>query len=312
MTSVVLRNIARAFAQPADVPPVVDDVTLAAALAAGRPEGEAGLLTVDGVGCPTIAAGAGPAVLCVHGLGHDAWDFAPFFVRCSKAAALMALDLPGFGLADKPPTTSWTLSLLVDALLAAAAAAPAPPVVVASSLGGHVALLAAIKNPHAFKKLLLLAPGGLVDIPAHMQAMLRGYYAVEQMCGRSEMEIVGNSHRIFAKAGHPLDDALAARKLAVHRSPRKREFAVVFSQIIDDVFRHVLLERLLEVRVPTLIVSGERDVIVPTSACANAARRMSAQFVSLPEVGHCPHLEVADEFAALAMRFIHGDNDAAR
>src|SRR3954466_10095719 len=118
----LLRNISgapNAYRDPRAVPARVDDAALAACLGAGRPVGEPGLVTVRGIGCPTIAAGAGRPVLCVHGLGHDAWDWAPFFVRCTKSVALVALDLPGFGLSDKPADAAWDIALLVEALLAA-------------------------------------------------------------------------------------------------------------------------------------------------------------------------------------------------
>jgi len=289
------------FTRPQDVPSRLDATLLSDALEAGRPLGERGALRVDGLSCPTVSAGAGPAVLCVHGLGHDLWDWAPLFVQCSNAARLTAFDLPGFGLSDKP-ARHYDLELLVQALLAAArhvAGRGGPPVVVASSLGGHVALLAALREPTLFAHLLLSAPGGLVEASTPLQAMLRAYYSVESIVGRSDVEIVGNSRRIFAQPGLAIDDALAARKLAVHRSTEARAFAAPFAGIVDDVFRHVVLDRLPELRVPTTVVSGARDVVVPPAACAEAARRMGARFVSLPEVGHCPHLEVPDRFAEL-------------
>lgn len=288
------------WTRPDAVPVAVDDAALAATLAHGRPAGDTTLLAVDGLRIPMISTGAGAPVLCVHGLGHDAWDWTPLFVRCSNIARLHALDLPGFGFADKRRAGgAFDLALLTDAVIAAARACDAPPVVVASSLGGHVALLAALRAPTAFRSLLLSAPGGLVEVPAAMQAVLRAYYAVDAIVGRSDAEIVANSRRIFARPGSAPDDALAARKLAVHRSLRARDFAQPFSDVVDDVFHHVVLERLGALRVPTVICSGARDVVVPPDACAAAARRLACRFVSFPDTGHCPHLEVPDAFADL-------------
>ncbi|MBI1944838.1 MAG: alpha/beta hydrolase [Deltaproteobacteria bacterium] len=286
------------FASPTEVPSHLDAAALARALEAGRPTGTWSLLDVDGVRCPRVQAGAGPELLCVHGLGHDAWDWAQLFVRCTMVARLTAYDLPGFGLSTKP-ARRWDLGLLVRSLLAAARALPTPPVVVASSLGGHVALLAALHEPALFSHLLLGAPGGLVEVPAPMQAMLRAYYSVDAIAQRSEAEIVGNSRRIFASPGLLVDDALAARKLAVRRSSEARAFALPFAGVVDDVFHHVVLERLSSLRVPCTFVVGERDVVVPPDAVAAAARQHHARFVALPGVGHCPHLEVPDRFAEL-------------
>lgn len=228
-------------------------------------------------------------------------------MQCSDQVRLTALDLPGFGLADKPAFLdggrSWGVQILVDAVLAAAGAMSAPPVVVASSLGGHVAILAALQAPRLFRKLVLVAPGGLVDVDPITQSVLRGYYAEAAICARRDEEIVGNSRRIFARSGSAADDELAARKLAVHRSARKAEFARSFAGVVDDVFRHVVRRSLGALRVPALFLVGARDVVVPPDAVAAAARETSSRFISFPDVGHCPHLEVPEAFADAVMSF---------
>lgn len=309
--------------RPADVTAHVDDAALAATLRAGQPAllpgAEAGVLDVNGIGCPTVALGRGLPMLCVHGLGHDSFDWTPLFVRCSESALargrvrMVALDLPGFGLADKPAAAAaggagrWTLQTLVDAVLAAAAQCAETcgekPVVVASSLGGHVAILAALQRPSAFAKLFLCAPGGLVNVPAAMQTFLRAYYSVDAIAGRPEGELVTNSRKIFAASGSAVDDVLAARKLSVRRSQRAREFAVPFAGYVDDVFNHVVIERMRDLALPVTILVGERDVVVPPEACAAAARAISCRFVAMPNVGHCPHLEAPDAFADAVLSF---------
>jgi pimeloyl-ACP methyl ester carboxylesterase len=300
-------------ARPEAVPARIDDVTLANVLRAGQPAtlpgAEHGVLDVRGIGCPTVALGRGAPILCVHGLGHDSFDWTPFFVRCTqKDVRAVALDLPGLGLADKPSSATYDLQLLVDAVLAAAAACGEPPVVVASSLGGHIAILAALQRPDAFRKLFLCAPGGLVNVPSPMQSLLRAYYSVDAIAGRPEGELVTNSRKIFATGGSAVDDVLAARKLSVRRSERAREFAVPFAGYVDDVFRHVVLDRMRDLRVPVAILVGERDVVVPPEACAVAARSISCRFTVMPNVGHCPHLEAPAAFADAVFSFVASGN----
>ncbi len=299
---------ASAPARPEAVGARVDDSQLAATLRAGQPAtltgSEQGVLDVRGIGCPTVALGRGAPILCVHGLGHDSFDWTPFFVQCTqKGVRTVALDLPGFGLADKPEGADWNLQLLVDAVLAAAAACGEPPTVVASSLGGHIAILAALQRPAAFRKMFLGAPGGLVSVPSPMQSLLRAYYSVDAIAGRPEGELVTNSRKIFATGGSAVDDALAARKLSVRRSTRAREFAVPFAGYVDDVFRHVVIDRLRDLRVPVAILVGERDVVVPPDTCAAAARSISCRFTMMPNVGHCPHLEAPAAFADAVLSF---------
>jgi pimeloyl-ACP methyl ester carboxylesterase len=297
----------------------VDDDSLAATLRNAQPATLPGVetfaLDVHGIGCPTVALGRGRPILCVHGLGHDSFDWTPFFVQCTQArlagradVRTVALDLPGFGLADKPADAKWDLQMLVDAVLAAARSCGEPPVVVASSLGGHVAILAALQDPFAFARLFLCAPGGLVNVPSPMQSLLRAYYSVDAIAGRPEGELVTNSRKIFATGGSAVDDVLAARKLSVRRSSRAREFAVPFAGYVDDVFRHVVLDRMRDLRVPVAILVGERDVVVPPQACAEAARAISCRFTVMPNVGHCPHLEAPAAFADAVLSFVAAGN----
>jgi pimeloyl-ACP methyl ester carboxylesterase len=245
-------------------------------------------------------------VLFVHGLGHDAWDFAPLLQRLPADVVGRALDLPGFGpsLLDAPPLTL-TMAMMVDALAAAARACPRPPVVVASSLGGHVALLAALADPGLFAGLVLLAPGGLVEVPRPMQAVLRRYYALDAILARTDDEIVANSRRIFVRP-NALCEQLAARKLAWHRAPAaaKLAFATPFSSIVDDVFARPVLADVHRLKgLPMLTIFGAGDVVVPLSSGRALEERCRARLLILDRVGHCPHLEVVDAVADHAFAF---------
>jgi pimeloyl-ACP methyl ester carboxylesterase len=271
--------------RPQDVPDAVDDALLAAVLADGR---------------PPLAVGSAPeTILYVHGLGHDAWDFGRMVERHNSESQLSArvMDMPGFGppLLDKPATPV-TMAMLVDAVVQAARACPRPPVICASSLGGHVALFAAMQHPGVFAGLSLLAPGGLVEVPSATQAVLRAYYSVDGIMGRKDDEIVRNSRRIFVRP-QAVSEALATRKLCWHRSSRamKERFAVPFSSIVGDVFGCYLGGSIHQLQgVPMQVIFGEGDVVVPLSSGRLLERACGARLHILRGVGHTPHLEDPD------------------
>lgn len=283
--------------RPEDVPPAVADELLQALLHDGRPPAQSG-------------ADNGAPVLFVHGLGHDAWDFGPVVERVLRTApslSLRAFDLPGFGpaLAEKPPTAI-TLADLTAALVAQAKACARPPVVVASSLGGHVALMAALAEPGLFAGLSLLAPGGLVAVPTPTQAVLRAYYTVDAIMGRADADIVRNSRRIFVR---PVEasDRLATRKLAWHRAStaNKERFAVPFSSIVDDVFRRYVGDVVHRLKgLPMQVIFGEGDVVVPLASGRLLERNAGASLHIMRGVGHTPHLEDPDTTWRLIERFV--------
>lgn len=294
------------FLGPDDVPESVSEATAWSMLHALKPIAEEGELRVAGIRSPFYERAGfeqpGPhtetrGLLLIHGLGHDASDFAAFFHAHASRRSLIAIDLPGFGLADKP-RQAYPLSLLSDAVLAAAKRFVAPPIVVASSLGGHVAMLAALKEPNAFAGLILLAPGGLSHTPMPLQSFARSYYSYDAIVRRTDHEILKNARRIYAENNHHVELQIA-RKIALHRSPLKNLFAWPFSSVVDDVFRHPVGEKIREIKVPVHIVSGDRDLIVPAVECRIAAQRADVPFHVLSGVGHLPMVEVPEQFAGL-------------
>lgn len=301
------------WSTPDAVPAEVTDVELRAMLAAGRAD-SMGLATskfleVEGIRCPYVVAGTGAPVLLVHGLGHDLWDWTDLFALRPSHLSFSALDLPGFGLAEKPDR-DYPLALLGAAILAAAsetkARTGAAPVVVASSLGGHVAMLAALQAPEAFAGLVLVSPGGLVRVGFPTEVAARAYYSEKAILRRSSREIVANCLRIFRDRS-PRALSLAARKLAVHRSSNAKAFARPFSRVVTDVFKHPVQDRLSDIVPPVCMVFGTEDKVVPPNWCRNAAPKIGkrgARVVALDGLGHLPMVEDPPRFWSAVRSFV--------
>ncbi|HEY1100706.1 MAG TPA: alpha/beta hydrolase [Myxococcota bacterium] len=281
--------------RPEDVPAAVDTELLRALLERGRP--------------PAVDGDADDVVIWLHGLGHDAWDFGRVIALRPSGLQTRAFDLPGFGphILDAPPRAI-DLADLVDSLVAAARACPKPPVVAASSLGGHVALIAAMEHPGIFAGLSLLAPGGLVSAPSTTEAMLRRYYDVAAIMGRADEDIVRNSRRIFVRPGTASDE-LATRKLSWHRATpaAKEQFAVPFSTIVDDVLKRPIHDVVHQLDgLPMQVLYGDGDVVVPLASGRLLERVCHAQLTIMRNTGHTPHLEDPEATAHLVYAFAHG------
>lgn len=75
---------------------------------------------------------------------------------------------------------------------------------------------------------------------------------------------------------------------------------------------HLVLDRLGELRVPTLVLWGALDKVVPLVHGRAAAERIpNARLVILPTGGHVPHVECPDAVLTPMLRFLLDTREAA-
>jgi pimeloyl-ACP methyl ester carboxylesterase len=122
----------------------------------------------------TAQAGAGPTVVCIHGLGASKASFLPTLEALADEHRVVAMDLPGFGDSDKPfgaryhaPYFAASVVALLDALGEDRAH------LVGNSLGGRVALEVGMRYPERVDRLGLLAPSLAWRRPRQWAGFLR-------------------------------------------------------------------------------------------------------------------------------------------
>jgi pimeloyl-ACP methyl ester carboxylesterase len=102
--------------------------------------------------------GAGQPVIAMHPLGLESSAFAGIgTVLARRGIRTIAVDLPGFGrtpASDEAPTPA----VLAASVIAYARELETPPVLLGISLGGRVALEAALAAPDAFRGVIAIAP----------------------------------------------------------------------------------------------------------------------------------------------------------
>ena len=258
--------------------------------------------------------GEGPPLILLHGYADSADTWRLLLDRFRKRGrATVALDMPGFGAADRLDREAEILPQLdafADAAVARWCAAAGGPVAIAgNSLGGTVALRVAEREGDGrVVGVAPVAPAGL-EMPSWfaaiqgaplVRAMLRSPVPVPQVAVR---RAVGTTYRVLAFA-----------------SPRKADEAVVgaFTAHFDssrDVIRLLATGRrllpelkspfdLARVSCPVLVVWGERDRMVAHSGAERIAAALpETQVELLPRCGHCPQIEEPDRLAELLAEF---------
>ena len=222
------------------------------------------------------SAGTGPPLVLVHGLAGSWRWWRPVLPALAAEHTVHLLDLPGFG--RLPHLRAFQLDHALDWLAAwARAAAIGPADVVGHSLGAVLCARLAARHPETVRRLVLVAPAG---VPGRSAAGAAMPLALELL--RSRPRLLALLARDSIRSG-PLTIGTAA-------------LAVVATDLRLDLPR---------VEAPTLVVMGERDVLIPAWHGAELARSLpDARVVVLSGAGHVPMVDVPDSFSRELLEFL--------
>ncbi len=239
--------------------------------------------------------GAEPAVLCVHGYCQSSAYWAPTLERLAQAGVRgLAPDLPGFGASAGLPGP-YTMEAYADGLAALLDARRLARVaLVGGSMGGVVAQHFALRHPARLSRLLLVATGAVMGDPSAGLARADAIAAAPWKDEAVHPIVAG-----FFRAPPSLDRLDEYRRIALMASHQ----AAVEAARSNALSR--TLDRLGELRVPTLIIQGRHDrARTPEHGAAIRDRIPGARLLVLEHSGHTPQLEEPEAFHALALPFL--------
>lgn len=257
--------------------------------------------------------GEGPAVLFIHGLLGSSRNWAHLVDAVDDDHRLLAPDLFGHGASAKPlgdyslGAHAATLRDLLDQL------GIDRVTLVGHSLGGGIAMQFCYLFPERVERLVLVSSGGLgrAVSPLLRSATLPGAEWVLPLLAsswvRAGLETAGHG---LAKVGwKPRVDLTEAWNgfTSLHDAQSRRAFLATTRSVIDPGGQSVTAHDHLPmaVEIPTLIVWGTEDRVIPTWHAITAAQAITGSRVELFEgAGHYPHLEDPDRFAAVLRDFI--------
>ncbi len=259
---------------------------------------------VDGVRWRSREApGRGNPVVYIHGHLASSASWKEVLVAASAGRPAIAVDLPGFGYSDRPWPWDYTAAGEARGLVRyLEVRGIRKAVLVGNSLGGAEAMLVAAEHPDLVEGLVLVAPatpGGPIPWPVRI-LRTRGLGDLVLALAFRPFVGFGLRHRMYARASRVTDAAIddAWRPLGV---PGTRRAALQAIRVDPKPYRG--LEG--RVRVPTLVLWGERDRMLPAPEGERLASKIpGARLVILPDAGHLPQRERPDTFAAAVAGFV--------
>ena len=236
-----------------------------------------------------------PAVVLLHGFTHTGASWDPVVAALGERYRALALDIRGHGsAADRVPVT-------LDAVLEdLATLAPDRFTLAGYSMGGRIALHAALALPERIDRLVLIgASPGIAD-PAEREAR-------READDRLADEVEAMSIEAFAErwAQTPLLAGQPPAVLAAAQADRLRNDPAGLARALRGLGTAVLpslWERLSEIQIPVALVVGERDEKFRTIASEMSAAIPHAEVVVLARAGHAVHLEAPQAVAAVIAR----------
>lgn len=243
--------------------------------------------------------GQGPDLVLLHGWGLHAGIWEPVIEPLSTRFRLHLYDLPGHG------HSASTQHLTLDSLCAALAeAAPAQAYWLGWSLGGMVALAFAARHPQRVTRLVLAASNPRFTAADDWPHAMAPEVLEEFACALGE-DYAATLNRFLGLVARGAPDNAVLRTL---RQAMKSAPAPTVDGLRSglEILRTAdLRERVPALAMPTLLLAGARDTLVPVAALrALVERHPQLQLREFAQAGHVPFISHPQEFVAALMEFL--------
>lgn len=260
-----------------------------------------GIAAVNGTTLYYEVAGQGHPLVLIHGGAVDSRAFDGQFAEFAEHFRVIRYDLRGAGRSgdrDKPFSNAEDLHGLLNFLNIDST------YLLGISRGGGFAYDFTLDYPEMVDGLVLVSANLSVHVPAYTEMFERSTAAGKQNGARAAAEVWGNDpHQ------GPRRESARARVLEIltDNMPRFRYFdgyEPVQQLSSSDIPRK---DRLGEINVPTLVLSGAFDNIVSRNNSKNWAEGIpGARLVLFPDAAHLVNIDQPEEFNRTVLEFFGG------
>ena len=277
-------------------------------------------VTVNGVDTQYLEAGSGPTVLLLHGHEQSAATWRWVIPALAQTHRVLALSLPGHG-ETGPAVGGYApgrdLTPFVADFLSALGVGSLN--LVGNSVGGAIALRLALANRSAVRTLTLVASAGLGREVHPLLALdtLPGVGELAILLSRlpgGDVQRSGMSAAMLFTQPWRVPAEFFTEQHNLGRRPGQLEASTAMARALFDLNgqREILLDQLHTLSMPTLVVWGENDYVLPAQHARAAVDRLPRGLLSLfPDCGHLPHVEHPDRFAGVLSDWLRTENHDA-
>ena len=265
----------------------------------------------------------GRTVVLLHGKNFDSsyWS-GPIRDLADAGFQVVVPDQIGFNKSSKPDI-AYSFDLLAGLTLTVLGGMQIGKAsFIGHSTGGMLAVRLAAAHPDRVDKLILEDPIGLVDYRRFIPAQ-----TTETLVAAERRQTVV-SYRAFMRTFFPILSAAAIEpfvewRIRVAQSGEYERFCRASALTYQMIYREPQRDQYQDIRAPTLLIVGEQDKSaplkhyaspemaakmpsIPEAAPAAVRDLRNGRLVTVPDVGHVPHLEAPDIFRKATLDFLLG------
>jgi pimeloyl-ACP methyl ester carboxylesterase len=261
---------------------------------------------IDGMSVHYRDEGSGPPVVLVHGTGANLFTWDAWAAALSPSHRVVRLDLPAFALTGPRPDGDYRLDTYVEFLDRFVAKVGVSKFALAgNSLGGAIAWRFAAAHPDEVTALILVDPGGYPRTTGRPLVFRLGRLPVfaPLVAHLDPRLLVERTLRLVYGDPTRVTPDLIERSYELTLRPGNREaFGAETSVPYED---HTALLRTLHV--PTLVLWGDRDALIPVSDAQRFGADIPGARVHVYEgLGHVPMEEDGPRTVADVRAFLDG------
>ena len=278
-------------------------------------------VTVHGYRRAYVKAGSGPVLLLIHGIGDSSDSWRPVLEQLAEHHTVVAPDLLGHGRSEKP-RADYTVAGYANGMRDLLSVLEIDrATVLGHSLGGGVAAQFAYQFPERCERLVLVGSGGVGRSvsPLLRVAAIPGAEALMPLLGTPPVKLLSRLGagllRILDTAlGRDAEEMLAVFDALPNTEARRAILRTLRSgvdwqgQVITMLDRAYMAEG-----VPTLIIWGRRDAIIPLGHGRLAHMAFPGSELEIfEEAGHFPHHTDPVRFVRGVRQFVETTDPAER
>jgi len=263
---------------------------------------------------PNAAASsdATPTLVLLHGSNASLHTWEPWAQRLRETMRVVAVDLPGHGLTGATVEADYSPQGMVEFVenFTRALRLDRPFVLAGNSMGGHIAWRYTLAHPDRVSRLMLLDAAGVTAPEVKLSPPLAFRLARNRLTASLVRHVA--PRRLFVSA---LRDAFYDKRLVtpemvdryweLNRRRGTPDATLARFRLPQD---DPAMARLHEISVPTLVLWGREDALLPVAlAGVYAGNIPHVKVIVYDHCGHLPMEELADRSAADVGEFVKGN-----